>query len=484
MPSARILLKFTTALPKSFLFRQALYFGINSSLLDKKSKPEIFQLSEDKLKSTGLTGKYIAVYFFIKNGSIYLLPSHILKVSEEKKVEPKNIRSYTTIIHYFKTNPNYSQYLLKSKTETSDVFAKKEIEYIEQSKTGPIRVISSYKMSYDPTLDKSVVDLENFNYEESEIDSASDTEDIKSENSESVAEPFQDGNESLYDFQTLQISNNNKKSILKTSNNLTIKDLKNHINVYDEKRISIDSWIDSSVYIAELANCRDEKLIIATLLSKLPEDTLGTVRAELAVKYPKGENLNLNEFRSLLIKICEQSQNEMARSLEEMKYDPIKYKTFKEFYLRLLQKVTALHPKLKSKPDELKIITSQYFKRKMPISVRQNLNFELSELQNFELVELAQRIYNASQRVQSNNFRANTRYIKNSKPFNGIRNFRQNRPNFTQKQRVVNRYQPKPFINKTKFTGNCHFCSKYGHKKSDCFAFQNRSRGNGFKKFQ
>ena len=156
MPSARILLKFTTALPKSFLFRQALYFGINSSLLDKKSKPEIFQLSEDKLKSTGLTGKYIAVYFFIKNGSIYLLPSHILKVSEEKKVEPKNIRSYTTIIHYFKTNPNYSQYLLKSKTETSDVFAKKEIEYIEQSKTGPIRVISSYKMSYDPTLDKSV----------------------------------------------------------------------------------------------------------------------------------------------------------------------------------------------------------------------------------------------------------------------------------------------------------------------------------------
>ena len=82
----------------------------------------------------------------------------------------------------------------------------------------------------------------------------------------------------------------------------------------------------------------------------------------------------------------------MARSLEEMKYDPIKYKTFKEFYLRLLQKVTALHPNLKSKPEELKSITSQYFKRKMPISVRQNLNFELSELQNFELVESAQRI--------------------------------------------------------------------------------------------
>ena len=64
MPSIRILLKFTTALPKSFLFRQALYFGINSNL-DKKSKPEIFQLSEDKLKSIGLTGKYLAVYFFI-----------------------------------------------------------------------------------------------------------------------------------------------------------------------------------------------------------------------------------------------------------------------------------------------------------------------------------------------------------------------------------------------------------------------------------
>ena len=106
-------------------------------------------------------------------------------------------------------------------------------------------------MSYDSSLDKSVVDLENVNYEESEIDSASDTEDIKSENSESVAEPFQDGNESIFDFQTLQISSNNKKSILKTSNNLTIKDLKNHINVYDEKRISIDSLIDSSVYIAE-----------------------------------------------------------------------------------------------------------------------------------------------------------------------------------------------------------------------------------------
>ena len=106
-------------------------------------------------------------------------------------------------------------------------------------------------MSYDSSLDKSVVDLENVNYEESEIDSASDTEDIKSENSESVAEPFQDGNESIFYFQTLQILSNNKKSILKTSNNLTIKDLKNHINVYDEKRISIDSLIDSSVYIAE-----------------------------------------------------------------------------------------------------------------------------------------------------------------------------------------------------------------------------------------
>ena len=100
------------------MFRQALYFGINSNL-DKKSKPEIFQLSEDKLKSIGLTGKYIAVYFFIKNGSIYLLSSHILKLSEEKKVEPKTIRSYTTIINYFKTNPNYSQYFLKSKAETS-----------------------------------------------------------------------------------------------------------------------------------------------------------------------------------------------------------------------------------------------------------------------------------------------------------------------------------------------------------------------------
>ena len=48
-----------------------------------------------------------------------MLPSHILKLSEEKKVEPKTIRSYTTIIHYFKTNPNYSQYFLKSKAETS-----------------------------------------------------------------------------------------------------------------------------------------------------------------------------------------------------------------------------------------------------------------------------------------------------------------------------------------------------------------------------
>ena len=77
----------------------------------------------------------------------------------------------------------------------------------------------------------------------------------------------------------------------------------------------------------------------------------------------------------------------------------------------ILQSILALYR------EALHKTTSNYFKRKIPANVRQNLNFELSDKTSFNLVKLAEKIFKNSQRLASNNFKANLPFIKNSKLF-------------------------------------------------------------------
>ena len=117
-------------------------------------------------------------------------------------------------------------------------------------------------MEYDPSADRSIVDLENINYEESNLESASDYEHAKSE---TVGSSFG----RLFASQSQisparrapvppKVSFLTKEDSKAVSNNFHLKDLNKDIKTYDEKVTNIDSWIDSSIYIAELANCNDE----------------------------------------------------------------------------------------------------------------------------------------------------------------------------------------------------------------------------------
>ena len=126
MASETIILKFNEKFPKSFLYRKGVYFGIKPETLDNKTKEKLVEVTREKLKSFGSSGDYTAVYFFLKNSCVYLLPSRPLLKAEEKSLDLTKVRGYLTLAHNIKNKQDYNKYLLKSSGETSDPYAKKK----------------------------------------------------------------------------------------------------------------------------------------------------------------------------------------------------------------------------------------------------------------------------------------------------------------------------------------------------------------------
>ena len=71
---------------------------------------------------------------------------------------------------------------------------------------------------------------------------------------------------------------------------------------------------------------------MASLLSKLPFDKLESVRCDLNSEYPKGENLSMEKFLEILIKTCRQSDSEVTRNLENIRFDGKIHKSMKDLF--------------------------------------------------------------------------------------------------------------------------------------------------------
>ena len=96
-------------------------------------------------------------------------------------------------------------------------------------------------------MDQSIVDVENINYLHSDIESETESINNEVQNNEEVKPASSPWPSKPPSFNIFGENKTERVSV----NTYEIKDLKTNIPSYEEKNTTIDSWLDSALYIAE-----------------------------------------------------------------------------------------------------------------------------------------------------------------------------------------------------------------------------------------
>ena len=267
---------------------------------------------------------------------------------------------------------------------------------------------------------------------------------------------------------------------------------------------NVDAWIDNSCFILEMSGLRDQKKILSHLLGGLDQNLLLSVRQTLQAKEKsdESEELSTEDFRAALRLAAHQTDSDLVRQMAKLKYND-EMNSMKDLYLKISALNQALFPKIKDENTRTNLDTRE-FKEKVPKDVKNHSVFKSSDKVGFELVALAQRLFDAgrnevesnfnrtrgSSRHQNNRYQnnrySNNRYQNNRYPnhryqnnryqnnrsqrndrnYNNRENFRTNsdKPNYNRNKNEDRNQGERNFRNEIR----CNFCHNLGHIEADC----------------
>lgn len=234
-------------------------------------------------------------------------------------------------------------------------------------------------------------------------------------------------------------------------------------------KLNVDQWVSNCTWILSLHNIKSEKRIVAEMLSRLPLDIASQVR-KIMKNSSEADDVKVKEFTDAVKIASRQTPSDLSMALKDLKFGQEGCTTMKELWISLECLLSSLYPTLasdESAKTEFEKLISAKFREKVPASVKNSINFQLSEDVGTKLVTLCTKILESA--------RVNSNYIRDKKPKNQENDSKnEGKARGFQKNDRGSSYRKKPNetgkkTDKSKEkTGPCFFCGGKNHVKKDC----------------
>lgn len=130
-------------------------------------------------------------------------------------------------------------------------------------------------------------------------------------------------------------------------------------------------------------------MAIASMIFALPKNLAPRVRTALNRRQEDPTRVTIEDFKQVLEELTHKSVPELERELNELSFDNRK---FRDFYLRIEQKIKKLNPEIKDQ-KALDTLVTREFRNKVPSHVQKNVTFKTSTTVGIELAALAESVH-------------------------------------------------------------------------------------------
>ena len=232
------------------------------------------------------------------------------------------------------------------------------------------------------------------------------------------------------------------------------------IQKFNPDSMDATTWTGNQVYELEMSGFKDQKKMIAKLLSGLPDELRYAVRTDMQQEFPKEGGIyggTVKDFVRILKLHSMQTEADMMESLNQLKLGS--NKDLRKFFYQIKGLVEATLDDKQKASGVADMIATAKFREKLPNYLRSNQLIASSTESGLKLVSLAQRIMN---RCKSDGISANA-YDTKGKSGKKWKNS-DNRGNKWKKDKDGRRQE--------KSSEKCEFCDLQGHTMSTCYSFQ------------
>lgn len=249
---------------------------------------------------------------------------------------------------------------------------------------------------------------------------------------------------------------------------------------FDPQKTTTEGWVDSSVFALELGGITDPKKVVSHLMLALDPKLQPSIQSLLIKERDSAtppKEISVEIFKKALKTIAGKSTNDLDMLVDNLSFNKGSYRSMREFYIDLERYLKDLNPDIDSDVALAKL-TSRAFKKKVPVEIRTAPAFQMSDKTGVDLADLAQTLYSNLRHASPalNAFSAFKPYQRKTVTF------KDNRPQYTRQNayRRAASPRPAPTSAQTFKRIKCFYCSKLGHKKSECRKLTSdiRSRGN------
>ena len=465
-----LLVKCNAALPFEYLRQQLILWGKNPNEVPPKAAAVLAAVNthlEDNLK---LKAKKLKVYFFAVNNKLYLLNASPPLEANNPALIDLDIKGLGAVNLKLGEDPkNWDRFVFTAPEYISDPVAKLQATNLSD----PLKFDSEFKVERKASFDMSQISKEDeidnvcdmlldegqFMYQDvwnsSRESSNSCNEDVAAktelnEDDEQVAEQFKN-----IKINTSEVSPGDKTSTALA--NAFAKDIR--IQRFDAEKQDAQTWVANNCYELEMSGLRDEKKIIARLLSGLPDELRYAVRTDLQNSFPKKDGVyggTVADFVKILKEHAMQTTADMQESLQMLQLGS--QRDLRRFYYQIKSLVDSTLTDKQRDSGVSELIASSKFREKLPNYLRNNQLIASSTEEGLKLVGLAQRVMN---RCKSDNVPANTFNTKGDNNNKGRKG---------QQSRGQQRYNARSKPNKDKDI-ECHFCGLRGHHIENCYSY-------------
>ena len=176
------------------------------------------------------------------------------------------------------------------------------------------------------------------------------------------------------------------------------------IQKFDPEKMDAQTWASNNCYELEMSGYRNEKKIIAKLLSGLPDELRYAVRADLQNNYPKVNGIyggTVADFIKTLKQHAMQTTADMQESLQMLTLGS--QRDLRRFFYQIKSLVDSTLTDKQRESGVAELIATAKFREKLPNYLRNNQLIASSTESGLKLVGLAQRVMNRCKGVLSAN---------------------------------------------------------------------------------
>ena len=474
-----LIIKLNAAFPTAYLAHQLLLWGVKQDEVPHRAAEVLTALNRHLEEKLQLNAKKLKVYFFAVNNKLYLLNASPPLEANNPAWINLELKGLGALNSKLGDNPeNWDRFVFTVPELISDPIARLQAENLSNplkfEETFKIERKDSFDMSKITTEDEkdsicdALLDEGSFIYSQSQANLSVPAHEAAhqgaphAENEEEKPTVSSQEYTSNADSLTQQASKL-QVNTFSASEVLSNKDIR--IQKFDPDKMDAQTWTGNQVYELEMSGHKDEKKMIAKLLSGLPDELRYAVRTDLQQTYPKVDGEyggTVQDFLSILKTHAMQTTADMMESLSMLRLG--NNKDLRRFYYQVKSLVDATLTTKQRDSGVSELIATAKFREKLPNYLRNNQLIASSTESGLALVGLAQRVMN---RCKPEGVEANAFQTSSGKGWKG----KKEGGNKGKWNKGNNKQKSDGKTGKNRSDVICHFCGLSGHKMDVCYSF-------------